>query len=110
MRPFRNLKIASVMEHELAKLLARDFFVEGALVTLSGVEVSEDLLHADARVSIIPYDKEIEVFRELEKRRGELEHLLYKKMNIRPFPHLEFSVNSPDEKLRAKKKGGIKKW
>ncbi len=110
MRPYRNLKVGSVLEHELAKLLARDFHVEGALVTLSGVDVSEDLLHATAYVSIIPYEKEIEVYKEFGKRRGELEHLLYKKMNIRPFPHLEFSVDSPDEKLRAKKRGGVKKW
>lgn len=110
MRPFRNLKIASVIEHELAKLLSRDFYVEGALVTLSNVEVSEDLLHAKAHVSIIPYDKEPAVYYELQRRRGELEHILYKKMNIRPFPHIEFLLESHNQNLRVKKKGGLKKW
>lgn len=109
MRPYRNLKIASVLEHELGTLLTRDFYVEGAIVTVIGVNVSEDLLHADAKLSIIPYDKELVAYREIISRRGEIEHLLYKKMNIRPFPHLEFSIDSPEEKIKILKKGKVKK-
>lgn len=98
MRPFRNLKVGSVLEHELGMLLARDFHVDGALVTVVEVAVTEDLLHATAKVSIIPYEKGIEVYHELEVRRSEIEHSLYKKMNIRPFPHLDFVVESLEEK------------
>ena len=98
MRPFRNLKIGSVLEHELSTLLARDFHVEGALVTVLDVAVTEDLLHARAMLSIIPYEKGIEAYEALEVRRREIEHTLYKKMNIRPFPHLEFAIASADEK------------
>ncbi len=104
MRPYRNLKIASVLEHELAKLLARDFHVEGALVTLAGVIVTDDLLRAEVKLSIIPYEKEAEAYKSIQERRGEIEHMLYRKMNIKPFPHIKFVIDSPKEKVKIKRK------
>jgi len=90
MRPFRNLKVASVIEHELSALLARDFSVPGALVTVTDVAVDEDLLQARVKLGIIPAEKEVEVFLEIEKRRREFDRAIFKKLNIRPMPHLKF--------------------
>lgn len=90
MRRFRNLKVASAIEHELSTLLARDFNVPGALVTVTDVTVSEDLLQARVKLGIIPPEKEVEVFLEIEKRRREFDHAIFKKLNIRPTPRLKF--------------------
>jgi ribosome-binding factor A len=95
MRPFRNLKIASVIEHELGKILARDFSVEGAFVTIVGVEVTTDLLQATVRLGIIPPIKSPEVYDAIERRRGAFQHALLKKMNIRPMPHIRFALEEP---------------
>jgi ribosome-binding factor A len=114
MRPHRNLKVGSLIEHELSLLLARDFGVPGTLVTITDVIVSEDLLHAKVRVAIIPYDKELVVYDELLKARGRLEHAIFKKVNMRPFPKIEFLIDSPAEKLKirekGKQKGQVAKW
>ncbi len=93
MRPFRNLKVASTIEHELSALLARDFSVPGALVTITDVAVSEDLLQARVKLGIIPKEKEIPVFLELERRRRGFDHAIFKKLNIRPTPHLKFEID-----------------
>lgn len=93
MRPFRNLKIASVIEHELSLMLARDHRVDGALVTITGVEVSEDLVQAKVRLSIVPYAKGPEAFLEIDGNKRTLERQLLKKMNIRPMPHLKFEID-----------------
>lgn len=95
MRPYRNLKIAALIEEELAKLLLRECDFDGALVTITGVIVGEDLLQARVKLAIIPYEKGPEVFFELDKRRGELQHKMLKKMNIRPMPHIEFEIEEP---------------
>ncbi|MFH1193020.1 MAG: ribosome-binding factor A [Candidatus Jorgensenbacteria bacterium] len=90
MRPFRNLKVASAIEHELTQLLARDFSVPDTLVTVTDVAVDEDLLQARVKLGIIPKEKEVETLLELEKRRREFDHAIFKKLNIRPMPHLKF--------------------
>lgn len=94
MRPFRNLKVASAIEHELSTLLARDFNVPETLVTITDVAVSEDLLQARVKLGIIPKEKELETFLKLEKRRRELDHAIFKKLNIRPTPRLKFEIDT----------------
>ena len=110
MRPFRNLKIESLIEQELSRILAREFHVDGSLVTISSVSVSKDLAKAEVKLSIIPYDKELEVYDEILNQSRHIEHVLLRKMNIRPMPKLEFLINSSEEKLRIKKKGQVAKW
>lgn len=114
MRPHRNLKIASLIEHELSQLLVREIEIPGAVLTVTDVIVAEDLLHAKVKIAIIPYDKEIEVYEELNRSRSRLEHIIFKKINIRPFPKFEFLIDSPEEKLKinqkGKRKGQVAKW
>ena len=101
MRPFRNLKIASVIECELGKLLAKDFSVDGAFVTIMGVDIGTDLLQATVKLGIIPALKGPGVYAEIQKRRGEFQHTLLKKMNIRPMPHLRFALEEPEAEKAA---------
>ncbi len=93
MRRFRNLKIASAIEHELARMLARDFTVPDALVTITDVAVDGDLLQAHVKLGIIPPEKEVEVFEALSKRRREFDHALLKRLNLKPMPHLRFEID-----------------
>lgn len=96
-RPHRSEKIASVIEHELGKILARDFYVPGSLVTVLGVKVTPDRLRATVKVGIIPYERGPEVFKALTKVRGSYEHQLLLTMGIRPFPHLAFAIAEPEK-------------
>ncbi|MDI6821211.1 MAG: ribosome-binding factor A [Patescibacteria group bacterium] len=92
MRPFRNLKIASLIQEELSKLFVRELNFDDALVTIINVEVDEDLLHSRVKLGIIPYEKGPEVYSLLQKHRGRLQHMLLKKLNIKPLPHLAFEI------------------
>lgn len=93
MRPYRNLKLASVIAEELGKIFVRDFDFDGALVTVTGVDVGEDLLYANVRLGIIPYERGFEIFPMIERERQNLEWTLIKKFNVRPMPHLRFSID-----------------
>lgn len=92
MRPYRNLKIEDLIQEELSKLLIRELDFEGALVTITGVHVTEDLLQAAITLGIIPYERGPEVFMKVQEKRRELQHKLLKKMNTRPMPTLKFQI------------------
>lgn len=96
MRPYRNLKIASLIERELSQLLLKNLDLEGAIITIIGVEVSGDLLQAKVKVGILPESKTGEVFALLTNRRGELQHKLLRKMNIRPMPQIKFEIEKSE--------------
>lgn len=75
-------------------MLAREFDFEGALVTIANIEIGEDLKEARVKISVIPYEKEVAAYEEIEERRRELQHKLLKRLNIKPMPHLKFFIES----------------
>ena len=93
MKTFRNLRVASLIEHELNKLFLQKMEFENALVTITAVEVSGDLLQAKIKLGVIPHEKGPEVFLALEEKKRELRYLLLKRINIKPMPRLIFEIN-----------------
>ena len=92
MKPHRNTKIASVIQAELSCFFARDCDFRGALVTVIGVEIGEDLLNARVKIGIIPHEKSPEVFQCLQGEKRTLQHKLLKKMRLRRVPTLQFEI------------------
>lgn len=95
MRPYRDLKIGNLIQEELSRLILRNFDFDSTLVTVTRVEITPDLLQAKVSLGIIPFEKGPMVFQALEARRRELQHLLLKKINIKPMPHLKFLIEEP---------------
>ena len=93
MRPHRNLKIGSLIERELSKILLADFNFDGALVTITEVDIPEDLLHATVKLGIIPYEKGPDVFQKLNAERRNIQHRLLRIMNIKPMPTIRFVID-----------------
>lgn len=97
MRFYRNLKMAGLIEEELGKLIEREIYVEGALVTITDVFVTPDLLQAKVKLGIIPKAKELEGFLAVEKRLPALRHALVRKMNVKPMPKLSVEIDKRKE-------------
>lgn len=100
MRPFRDLKAASLITEELGKMFSRDFNFEGALVTIMEIDVEKDLLHANVKLAIIPYEKSLDVYKIVSKAASDIRFKLLKKLNIKPMPYLKFEIVEP-EKLKS---------
>lgn len=94
MRPYRDLKMADLIEEEFGKLIEREVFVEGALITVTGVTVTPDLLQANVRLGIIPKAKELEGFLAVEKRLPALRYALLRKMNVKPMPRVAIELDT----------------
>lgn len=98
---FRNLRVGSLITEELALIIVRETEFSGALVTVSSVDVDKKMERALVNVSVIPSEKFKEVFGVLQKKQGYFQHLLLKKINIKPMPMIMFREDHGLEKAAA---------
>lgn len=93
MRFFRAQRVSKLIREQLAGIVAREFDFGGALATITDVEIDKKLEHAKVKVSVIPSGRATAVIRQLDERAGQLQHLLVKKINIRPMPRIAFALD-----------------
>jgi ribosome-binding factor A len=89
---FRSERVGKLIREELSKMILREVELS-ALATITEVEVDKKLEGARVKVSVIPAKAEKEVIEELAKRAGYLQHLLLKKINIKPMPRIVFEID-----------------
>lgn len=90
-------KVNSLLEQEISKILLRDFDFSGAMVTLTHIETTPNLIEAKAYISVLPEDKATEVLRILNKEVYILQQKINKMLNMRPVPKIIFVK---DEKIK----------
>ena len=93
MRFFRSQRVSSLICEELSKILEREMEFPGALVTITEVEVEKKLESARVMVSVIPSERGSDALLALGKEAGHLQHLLNRKMNIKPMPRIIFELD-----------------
>ncbi len=89
--PLRGKKVNSLLEHEISKILFKDFdFSDKALVTLTRVEASANLIEAKAYISVLPNNKFDEVLKTLKKGVYSVQHKINRTLRMRPVPKIKF--------------------
>jgi ribosome-binding factor A len=83
-------KVNSLLAREISNLLARDFDFHGALVTVTRVEATANLIEAKAYVSVLPEDKTAPALKALNHNVFDLQQKINKKLNMRPIPKIKF--------------------
>lgn len=94
----RHQRVESLILEELNKIIIRELEFDGALVTVTEVDVQKDLDYAIIMISVIPNEKSKEVLKILEKNRRRLQHLLLKKIQIKPLPEIRFEIDKGSER------------
>lgn len=94
----RYQRVESLIKEELNKIILRELEFPGILVTVTEVDVQRDLDYAVVNVSVLPGDKSGEVLKILNKNRKHLQHLLLRKVNIKPMPEIRFKIDYGPEK------------
>ena len=89
----RHQRVESLIRDKLNELILRELEFGEALVTVTEVEVQKDLDYANIKVSVIPGTKSQQVIKNLNQYKKRLEHLLLRKINIKPMPELRFAVD-----------------
>ena len=91
MSEYRSLRLSSLMEEELSKLIAKELDIPyGTIASISKVDVSSDNQNAEVGVSVFPDTNAQKTIALLQKEAGKLHHKLIRVLNIRTVPVLNF--------------------
>lgn len=95
----RPRRVAELMKHELADLLAKDFEFGSVLVTIHDIELTPDLKHAEAFVGMIgPEAQQREVMKKLRRAAPGLSSKLSRRVILRHTPTLSFKHDTSVER------------
>jgi len=94
----RLLRVNELLKRELSSIITREITFEGVLVTLNQVDVTPDLKHAHAYVSILGKEGQAAAMAQLEKNRVMLQTALAKSVTLKYTPHLIFHLDDSIER------------
>src|SRR5436190_1451441 len=95
----RLLRVNELVKRELSGIIAREISFEGALVTVNQVDVTPDLKHAHAYVSVLGgTDSSADVMAKLEAHRVTLQTELAKHVVLKYTPQLVFHLDDSIER------------
>jgi ribosome-binding factor A len=77
---------------------------DGALVTITGVSLSQDDDFANVTFSVLPSTKEKEVAKVFKENAGRLQHLLIRRLSMRAIPYIRFEYDPGLDKAQKVEK------
>jgi len=84
-------KVNSLLEHEIGKILLRDFaFNPSILVTLTRVVCSANLFEAKVYISVFPEEKSAGILNALQKSVYDVQYKINRTLKMRPIPKIKF--------------------
>lgn len=93
----RKVRVAPLLQEELAKLILRDIELPGGIITITDVDVTEKLDYARIKISVLPSSLAQKGLGLLQDGAGRLQHDLLRILNIKPMPYLQFSLDEGAE-------------
>ena len=97
----RRIEKVNILLRELiAEILKRELqFPDGVLVTVTRVVTSQDMHYADVLISVLGADSEEEsILAELTRNVGEVQHLMNRRVRMRPVPRITFKIDREEKK------------
>lgn len=87
----RIKKVNSLLEHEISKILLRDFaFNPNILVTLTRVETTGNMIEAKVYVSVFPEERSDVILNALQKSVYDIQYKINRTLKMRPIPKIKF--------------------
>lgn len=87
-------KLNKLFRSELGGIIAREVdFEEGALVTITHVDVHRNLSHAEVFFTVLPETKGNAALRTLNESVFEIQQTLNKRLKMRPVPKVVFKLD-----------------
>ncbi len=84
-------RVNSLVQKEIGKIILREMdFPPDILVTITGVETSIDLAHANIYIAVLPSIESKNILDILNKAIYELQKKLDKRLRMKPVPQIKF--------------------
>lgn len=101
----RSDRVASLIHAELSKMIHKEVeFLPGSLITITSVDVDKKISRAIIGITVYPSEKSGMVMRRLENKALQLQHLLLRRVNIKPMPEIVFHLDQGYERAAAMEK------
>ncbi|MBU0612393.1 30S ribosome-binding factor RbfA [Patescibacteria group bacterium] len=95
----RIRQINELIKEELGSIITKEIeFSSGSLVTISKVETSPDLKHANILLSILPFSTNKEARQVIEQEKGNIQKLLNSRLKMKFSPRIHFRLDESEEK------------
>ncbi|MBI4085344.1 MAG: ribosome-binding factor A [Candidatus Liptonbacteria bacterium] len=94
---FRDQRAGKLIREELSKIIGKEMEFGDALPTITDVDVDKKLETAKVMISVIPSEKAKEVFDSLSRSKNNLQRILFKKLNMKPMPKIQFEIDRGPE-------------
>lgn len=92
-------RVSELLKRELGQCLERDFEFRDVLVTIHDVDVTPDLRHAHVFVGIVgDQSRRGSVMEQLEKKRGQIQSQVMKRVVLKYTPQLHFRFDDSIER------------
>ena len=101
---YRSNRVSNLIRDELSMLIKRELEFPKAIATVTEVQVTKKLDEAKVMVSVLPSKEAAGVLVILSGARNRLQHLLIKKLSIKPVPHIYFEIDHGLENASAVEK------
>ncbi|MBI2122394.1 MAG: 30S ribosome-binding factor RbfA [Candidatus Sungbacteria bacterium] len=86
-------KLNNLLREEIAKIVDRELeFTEGALVTITRTDISEDLYYAAVFFSVFGGEAK-KILEILQKNVYNIQQILNRKLRMRPVPKIRFEID-----------------
>lgn len=83
-------RVNSLLEREIGKILLKEFSFDNAMVTLTRVETTANLIGARVYISVFPEEENAKIIKILNRRVYEIQNKINKLLNMRPIPKIIF--------------------
>lgn len=94
---YKTEKVNELIKQELGKIIfTEEEFGAGVLVTVMGVQTSDDLRHANVSISTLPTAKGEAALEKLTAHAPNLQYLLNKKLKMHPVPKIRFVLDTAE--------------
>ena len=90
-------KINELLRREISTILQKDFEFTNALVTVGGVEITQDLREAKVFIGVLGGSEE-NVLEQLAQKRGLVQSRIAKRVVLRCTPILDFRIDKSAER------------
>ena len=96
----RISKVNKLIKREVGKIILTEAdFPRDIILTITKVETSKDLRHADVFISVLPVDKEAEIMELLKEEIYFIQQKLNKKLYMKPLPRIKFVIDKSGENV-----------
>lgn len=89
------------VHHSVAEILSRDVELPtDVFVTITQVNTSRDLKHADVFITVLPDNKRVSTIKVLERDHAHIQRELGKRLTMKFTPHLHFKFDEGEIKAQ----------